>query len=444
MYIDKDTHLILDSIYFPILIIDEMGVIKFANKRYLKMGNFKLIDIQNKLLKEVRSDSRLTEVLIDGKPILNIRRELDGVEFITNLIPIIQNEKIIGAISTSIEYADLNEYRKRLNQAEEVVNELQKKIYNSLYTFSDIKGTSKTLGDSIQLAKKIAPTEATVLIQGESGTGKELFAQSIHNYSKRSKGPFVPINCASLNKDMLESELFGYSKGSFTGANLNGKTGVFINANEGTVFLDEISEIDLSVQTKLLRVFQERKIRPLGSTQEIPINVRIICSSNKDLTRLVSQNLFKSDLFYRISAFTVSVPSLRERKSDIPELTEFFLNKFSPWITLDNTFKQFLYNYEWPGNIRELQNIIEYCATITTNDQLTMDLLPNYLSQKSVINNIESIFNIDDIQPLKEFTKNMEKQYIQKCLDQFGNNADSKRKVANLLGISLATLYNKL
>ena len=442
MNLNEEMLLILEAIHSPILIINSNGIIIFINEAYTKMTGFYSKDVIGKKLKKVRANSRLTEVLQLKHPLLNIRREINGKEFFSNLVPIFLNNQVVGAISTSIESTELKNYKDRLEQTEVKMKELKTKVYSTKYTFESIKGHSEPLQDAIQMAKKMAQSEATILIQGESGTGKELFAQSIHRYSSRRNEPFIPINCASLNTEMLESELFGYERGSFTGANSEGKNGVFVDAKGGTVFLDEIGELDISVQTKLLRVFQERAIRPLGSSTEIPIDVRIICASNRDLLRLVAEKKFKHDLFFRLATFTLSVPPLRERKCDILLLTEFFLDHYGCWFTMAPDFKNFLMNYEWPGNIRELQNVIEYCSAMTNNDTLTLDLLPNYLSQKSTDNQLE--INMNEVLPLKEYTRKSEKHYIQKLLKKNGADRIGKEKTAEQLNISLATLYNKL
>lgn len=444
MKVSPETQLILNAIYSPLLMIDPEGTITFANQGYQKMTDLIPAEIIGKKLKDVRPDSRLTEVLDLKHPLLTIRREIKGKEFFTNLVPIIENSRVIGAISSSIESTDLKMYKERLQKSEVTIKQLKNKVYATRYTFDSIQGHSSALLATIQLAKKMAKRDSTVLIQGESGTGKELFAQSIHNSSERQNAPFIPINCASLNTEMLESELFGYTSGSFTGAKKEGKNGVFVEAEGGTVFLDEIGEMDLSVQTKLLRVFQERRIRPLGSSKEIPINVRIICASNRDLDGLVKSKKFKHDLFFRLATFTLNIPALRERKEDIIPLAEFFLERQGSAIMMDSAFEGFLKAYEWPGNIRELQNVIEYCSVMTTNDKLTTDLLPKYLANYQHTAAPTTELAEEDIIPLKQYVKQKENDYIAELFKRNGTDIEGKKKTAKQLGISLATLYNKL
>lgn len=442
MFISKENQLILEAIYTPVLVIDHQGIIIFANHSYEKMTDLKVADIIGKKLKDVRPDSRLTEVLTLKHPLLTIRREVNEKEFFTNLVPIISDDKVLGALSSSIESTDLKLYKDRLERSEDTIKQLKNKVYATKYNFESIKGDSPALHATIRMAKKMAKKDTTVLIQGESGTGKELFAQSIHSSSERHEAPFIPINCASLNTEMLESELFGYTSGSFTGANKEGKNGVFLEAKGGTVFLDEISEMDLSVQTKLLRVFQEHTIRPLGSSKEIPIDVRIICASNRNLDGLVKAKKFKHDLFFRLATFTLNIPALRERREDILPLANFFLERQGNTMTMDNNFEKFLLEYEWPGNIRELQNVIEYCSVMTTNDQLSTDLLPKYLAGNTLFH--QQIDQEEPIVPLKQFIKQKEADYIEAVLKINGHDSFGKKKTAQQLGISLATLYNKL
>ena len=267
----------------------------------------------------------------------------------------------------------------------------RKKKYSNLqakYTFNDMIGSSSRNLKNITLAKQIANSNSTVLIQGESGTGKEILAQAIHNHSDRSKYPFVAINFAALSENLLESELFGYEEGAFTGAKKGGKVGLFKKAHKGTIFLDEIGDAPYHFQARLLRVIQEREITPVGATEITPIDVRIIAATNKNLLEEVEKNNFREDLFYRLNVMPISTLPLRDRKEDIEQLLRYYLMKNKVFISLDDFLDdetlKFFYEYNWPGNIRELTNIVEYLINIREDEKIKIDELPLYM-QKNII-----------------------------------------------------------
>jgi len=245
-------------------------------------------------------------------------------------------------------------------------------------SLDNIVGVSLAMEKLKQTIRTVASTQSTVLIYGESGTGKELVARALHVCSPRAAEPFVSINCGAFPETLLESELFGYVKGAFTGANQN-KRGLFEVADQGTIFLDEISEMSLTMQVKLLRVLQERTVRPVGGTNEIPIDVRVIAATNRDLDRQVAENTFREDLYYRLSVIPVSVPPLRQRREDIPLLVNHFLKKYAPGAgkgiqRVDAHSLEALANYEWPGNVRQLENTIERAVALETGDELHVEL----------------------------------------------------------------------
>lgn len=258
------------------------------------------------------------------------------------------------------------------------------------YTFNDMIGSSSRNLKNINLAKKIANNNSTVLIQGESGTGKEILAQAIHNQSNRSKYPFVAINFAALSENLLESELFGYEEGAFTGAKKGGKAGLFKKAHKGTIFLDEIGDAPYHFQARLLRVIQEREITPVGATETTPIDVRIIAATNKDLLEEVEKNNFREDLFYRLNVMPISTLPLRDIKEDIEELIRYYLMKNKVFIRLDDFLEketlQFFYEYNWPGNIRELINVVEYLINIREDEKIKIEDLPLYMRRNIILN----------------------------------------------------------
>ena len=312
------------------------------------------------------------------------------------------------------------------------VEQLQKQIAGK-YSFSTIIGESPAIKQAMTLAEKVAATDTTVLLLGETGTGKEVFAQSIHQQSSRGNKPFVAVNCSALSKEILESELFGHKAGAFTGA-IKDKKGLFEEANGGTVFLDEIGEMPVELQAKLLRVLEAGEFIKVGDTKTAKANVRIIAATNRDLQKEIEAGHFRSDLFYRLSAFQIVLPALRERAKDIPALAKHFAEVFAvktnkPAPALQKEYTNALQGYHWPGNIRELKNIIERSVILSDNNSLTLQTLPAELRNSS-----DAPLNIFDLALI-------EKQHIQKVLLHTKGN---KTEAAKLMNIGLTTLYRKI
>jgi transcriptional regulator with PAS, ATPase and Fis domain len=311
------------------------------------------------------------------------------------------------------------------------------------FTFEMILGDSPALRKIKQEAAQAAAGSATVLIRGESGTGKELFARAIHCVGDRRDKPFVAINCAAIPEALLESELFGYEEGAFTGAKRGGKPGKFELADGGTVFLDEIGDVSLSMQTKLLRVLQERQIERVGGAGATPVDVRIIAATHKNLEAMVQTGEFRQDLFYRLNVFPLLIPPLRERTEDLPLLVDVFFQRVNQTLQknltgIDESVYSYLKQYSWPGNIRELENTLEYLVNIETSDRITINHIPERI-QKSVENTKNAAIGTN-VTPIAE----LERQAILGALQRFGLGAAGKEKAALALGISKATLYRKL
>jgi two-component system NtrC family response regulator len=334
------------------------------------------------------------------------------------------NEKIIPLLNRAIEKIHL---KKRVVQLE---NQFKK-----TYDFDNILGESDQIRAAVSLARKVAGTDATVLLGGETGTGKEVFAQAIHNASRRQHNPFVALNCSTLNKELLESELFGHKEGSFTGATKD-KKGLMEEADSGTLFLDEIGEMHIDLQAKLLRVLETREFIKVGDTKPTRSDTRIIAASNKNLLNEVSSGKFREDLFYRLNAFTILLPALRDRKSDIPVLAKHFLKvygeKTNPAVkSISKEFLDALKKHEWKGNIRELKNIIERSLIVSNGNELTPVDLPMEFSVSDPKNDHLSEFELAGV----------EKLHIQHVLTHTRNN---KSEAARLLNIGLSTLYRKM
>jgi len=336
------------------------------------------------------------------------------------------NERIIPLVSKAMDKA-LLQYR---------VEELESKL-NEKFGFDRLIGKSTAVTDVIKLAQKVALTDTTVLLLGETGTGKELFAEAIHQASPRHNKPFVAVNCSAFTKELLESELFGHKAGSFTGA-VKDKKGLFEEANSGTIFLDEIGELDHELQAKLLRVLESQQFLKIGDTKPTQVNVRILAATNRNLQDEVSKEGFRSDLYYRLSVFQITLPALRDRKKDIKLLAEYFMNYFGlkvkkQFTGMTDKFIEKLEAYNWPGNIRELKNIIERAVILADETVLDESLLPYEMQEPSPVKAGNSLSAFD--------LASIEKLHIQRVLNHtHGNRAEAAR----LLNIGVATLYRKL
>lgn len=335
------------------------------------------------------------------------------------------NDKVIPLLNKALEKVQL---QKRIVQLEKQVGRQ--------YNFENILGTSASILEAIKLAKKVAPTNANVLLLGETGTGKEVFAQAIHNASARAGKPFMALNCSSFSKELLESEIFGHKAGAFTGA-IKDKKGLIEEAGSGTLFLDEIGEMPFELQSKLLRVLETNEFIKVGDTSTTKIDVRFIAATNRDLQQDVKDSKFREDLFYRLNVFTISLPPLRERKKDIPALAEYFIKIFAAKTntaveSMSKEFAEHLQLHDWKGNIRELKNIIERAVILANGKELTLENFPldfhliNFNSQKNL-----SAFDLASV----------EKLHIQRVLMHTNGN---KTEAAKLLNIGLTTLYRKI
>ncbi|MEO6670822.1 MAG: sigma-54 dependent transcriptional regulator [Ferruginibacter sp.] len=335
------------------------------------------------------------------------------------------NGRLIPLLNKAVEKVDL---QSRIIELENLVGKK--------YNFESIIGNSNLIKNAIELARKVAPTDATVLLLGETGTGKEVFAQAIHSNSKRASKAFIAINCSSFSKELLESELFGHVAGAFTGASKD-KRGLIEEANAGTLFLDEIGEMHIELQAKLLRVLENSEFFKVGDSKSTKVSVRFIAATNRDLQQDVSNGKFREDLFYRLDVFTISLPALRERKEDIPLLANMFLKYFSAKTnstvtSLSKDFVNHLIDHNWKGNIRELKNVIERAIILTENSELGIDSLPMDL-QSQDMNGQTGLSSLE--------LSSIEKSHIKRVLNRANGN---KTEAARLLNIGLSTLYRKI
>jgi len=446
LYLNETTKKLLNLLTDGIIITDKNGIVRFINESYSKYASLLPEDIVGRYLKEVRPGARLPEALQKRKALYNCYRKEGPVESYVDAIPILQDGKLIGGLASVRDTKTLKTFMNYLQINNERIRQQDgggKQLFNAKYTFSDIIGDKSS--KYIQQAKKAAANSLPVLISGESGSGKELIAQAIHNASSRADFPFVDINCGALPDTLLESELFGYSPGTFTGANKEGKIGLFEIANKGTIFLDEITEMPLHLQVKLLRVLQEKMVRRLGDNKNIPLNVKVIAATNKDIYKTIEQQQFREDLFFRLGVFIIDIPPLRDRKGDLPDLIQHFIAQQSKiqnrYYSITSSCLTFLQQYTWPGNIRELQNIIEFACYVTEDNLIDLDDLPNSLIKKNYLNAQNPTL---DIANLKSLINKTEKSQLKRYLEVYGNSLQAKKRIAKELNISLATLYNKI
>jgi transcriptional regulator with PAS, ATPase and Fis domain len=415
----------------------------------LRLAGLKREDIIGKDLAEMRPGAILPHAIRSGEAKLAVYRRVGDTEYITDVSPISHNGTTIGGVSVSKQLKEflllskeLERYVRKTRELRSVVN----RAYQARYRFEDIIGNSSRIQEAMAMGKKIALCEADILITGESGTGKEMFAQAIHNASSRAELPFVAVNCSTLNSALLESELFGYEDGAFTGARKGGKIGLFSVSEGGTIMLDEIAELSYDMQAKLLRVLQERRVRKVGDHAEWPVDIRVIAAANKNLLELTKQGKFREDLYYRLNAMSFEIPPLRDRESDSIVLAEYFLVKWAQrngkyWTFHPSVLEQIL-RYGWPGNIRELKNVVEFAAYTCDRSVITYIPLPKSQLESSKADD-STLSTMRGSGTLKKVAADTQRAVIQSMLSKYGDTLEAKKTIAMELGISLATLYNK-
>ncbi len=439
---------IIDYAYEGIITIDQNGIIDNFNPQAEKVFHKSAYQVIGERINKIFPEKESIEVLQTDQKIEGKIFKIGETSIAANIIPVEINNEIIRRIITFQEASEVQKVEQRIRRG------LYLKGNIAESNFEDIIGQSPVIENLKEEAKKFAEVDSPVLIYGETGTGKELFAQSIHNYSKRKKQPFVAFNCAALPDNILESELFGYVEGAFTGARKGGKMGLFEQAHGGTIFLDEIGEISKNTQVRLLRVLQEQKIRRLGDDRVIPIDVRVITSTNKNLTKMVKEGKFREDLFYRINVLNIILPNLNQRKSDIPLLVDFFIKKYKYKFGkeikgISEESINLLQDYDWPGNIRQLENVIERLVISVEGEYIQADLVRKILDslkmdskrihEKKVIHNSTEDNLI--VLSLDNNLKEIERMIIQRMMEKEKGN---KTLVAKKLGIGRSTLWRKL
>ncbi|MDP7977098.1 sigma 54-interacting transcriptional regulator [Bacillus multifaciens] len=438
---------IIHSSEEAISVVDEQGRGLVINPAYTKLTGLSEEDIIGK---------PATTDIVEGESmhmkVLRTRRAVRGIhmkigqkkrDVIVNVAPVIVDGILKGSVGVIRDVSEIQKLTDELNRARQIIRTLEAK-----YSFEDIVGTSEGIVAAVEQAKLGANTPATVLLRGESGTGKELFAHAIHNGSNRKYNKFVRVNCAAISESLLESELFGYEEGAFSGARRGGKRGFFEEANNGSIFLDEIGELSANTQAKLLRVLQEKEIVRVGGTKPIPMNVRVIAATHVNLEKAILDGDFREDLYYRLNKIPIHIPSLGQRKEDIGEIAERLIQKINQDYGrnvegLTESAVQYLQTYDWPGNVRELENILGRAIIFMNYNEMYIDVhhLPplHHEDQHELIGS--NLLPELEERPLEDLVAEFEGNIIHECLSRFNGN---KTKTAQALGISVRNLYYKL
>lgn len=365
-------NILLDQLSSGVIVTDAADIIEFANSKSVEILGMPMDKLLNHSVYSLFNGNKKIETILDNKEFKDELIKYNGNDLVLSMKSVERENNYYGKIIM------INPYYEMINTQQKIHKKIIGKGYYSKYDFSDLITNDPVLIRTKEICKQIASSDSTVLLMGESGTGKELFAGSIHNNSNRKSHPFVAINCATLPENLLESELFGYEEGAFTGAKKGGKIGLFELADKGTIFLDEIGDLSLNLQGRLLRALEEREIMRVGGDSIISVDVRVIAATNRDLLKLVEEGKFRHDLFFRINVFQITIPPLRKRYEDIKVITEHYLRKWNKMRHVYSDFRIFCNNYKWPGNVRELKNVLNYMTTISKS-YLAFDNLPDYL-----------------------------------------------------------------
>jgi PAS domain S-box-containing protein len=430
---------LIESIHEGILAIDEQGIITTCNATAEQLVQKAKHELIGSPLQAIWNGSPMQQVLESGIGYIEqeeiYRLDNHEMHFIVTARPIHVNNRVVGVVASFRRMVDM----RRL--AYVLTNE-----HKNLY-FSEIHGKSRPLALVIKQAEQVARGTSNILITGESGTGKGMLAAAIHSASSRSNGPFIIVNCGAIPEALLESELFGYVAGAFTGAKREGKAGKFELADGGTIFLDEIGDLPLHLQVKLLHVLQSKQVERVGSNKLMPVNIRVISATNKNLEEMVRNKEFREDLYFRMNVIPLHMPPLRDRSEDILLLLDYFLAKYRqllghPILDFTPEVKVIFSQYQWPGNVRELENAIEYAVNMETTPYIGLESIPVRIRQHHSVSAIATPGESE--LPLKERLRRHERQILSAMLQQHGQSLEAKRMVAEKLEIGLATLYRKL
>ena len=438
---------ILDTSGMTALIVNKLGEVAFINKTYLHILGKTEEEVLGKYIGDITPESQTLKVIKTGKALVGYNWSVNGYTMIACAMPLIREGELVGCFAYSL-FMDILEAQGLVDSIMTELNMYKDEVRNlhaARYSFEDIIGHSPNIMEIKCLAQSAAlHPSITVLISGESGTGKELFAQSIHGASSRSRMPFIRVNCAAIPEHLLEAELFGYEEGAFTGARKGGSPGKFELAHGGTIFLDEIGEMSMAMQSKLLVFLQEREFERLGGHKTIRVNVRVIAATNRNLEEMVNQKKFREDLFYRLNVLTLEIPPLRERVEDIPLFVDHFIPKLNIELTTNVTGMsdeavELISKHVWPGNVRELVNVLQRATLLA--DMGTYPIISTRQLRFMKIKNENENEDLKDSKTLKSLVRNYEKQVLVQALAETNHN---KSKTADILDIDVSSLYKKL
>lgn len=435
---------ILNKIQDVVLVIDSDTTIVYANEAYAKILGVPIKKVLGRKLSDIEPEAAAIQALYTGKPSTgrDYIKSL-GLDVVGHVFPLFEGGQIIGSVAIFNNITEIVQLTSELQRTRGVADYLKEQLNRVEplpLSFKEYIGQNSRLKETLHLAAKVAKTDSTVLILGESGVGKEVLAKAIHHASRRKDKPLIKVNCAAIPEELLESELFGFEEGAFTGAKKGGKLGKFELAHEGTIFLDEIGDMSLAMQAKLLRVLQEKEIERIGGTKSIKVDFRVIAATNKDLAAMVAEGTFRQDLYYRLNIVPLCLLPLRERKDDIKAIAQHFLQRFAKEtgheLILSPQAEWILHNYDWPGNIRELQNVLEHASIVCGGPIIEPQHLPPYLLPANGGEPAPA-----NVYNLKEAVSRLEKELITAALAQSNNNRSQAIKA---LGISRRTFYEKL
>ncbi|SFG37816.1 PAS domain S-box-containing protein [Desulfotomaculum arcticum] len=444
---------IIEYSFDGIYVTDGQGNTLRVNKAHERTTGIKAGEVIGKnmarLVREGYYDQSVTLLVLEKKEPMTIIQEIrkTGKIVLVTGTPIFdENGEVFRVVTNVRDITELNQLKQQLEEAQLLTRhyETQLNRYKIKYGAEhQLIFKSNQMEAVVDLVMRLAQVDTTVLIQGESGVGKELVAELIHRHSHRKDGPFIRINCGAIPEELMESELFGYESGAFTGAKKGGKPGHFEIARNGTIFLDEIGDMPLNLQVKLLRVLQSREIMRVGGIKAVKIDVRIIAATNRNLEKMVQEEKFREDLYYRLNVVPVNVPPLRKRKEDLPPLVAHFMEKYNQRYDMNKRISprvmELFMHYDWPGNVRELQNLLERVIVITPGEMITAKSLPINLQEPAAGTMRPKIAGGDVLVPLNEAVENLERELITRAFAEFGTT----RRVARALGISQPSVVRK-
>jgi PAS domain S-box-containing protein len=442
---------ILESSHDGIYLTDGEANTIFMNRAYEKITGIKKEQMLGKNMgflekKGVISKSSSLMVLKNGKSVTIEQEFMNGKKVLVSSSPILDDDgKIVMVVTNVRDVTELYELKEQLEKKIELTQKYYSELElmrKQLHENSDIIAVDRKMIAVLEMAKKVANVDTTILLLGETGAGKEVVAKFIHRNSKRNENAFIKVNCGAIPENLLESELFGYEKGAFTGANREGKVGMFELADKGTIFLDEIGELPLDMQVKLLRVLQEEEIKRVGGTTTVKVDVKVIAATNRNLKEMVDSKQFRADLYYRLNVIPVKIPPLREREKDIEPLILYFLGILNEKYGMDKTISQGALNclrhYDWPGNVRELRNIIERVSIMSTEDKIMLEDLPMAGINCETCDTDKFVVEKSSIS-MKDAVEKLEASMIENAFQRHGN----VRSAAKELGIDASTFVRK-